>query len=92
MNNNEFKGELHFSHGTTSSCGVMIGFITTKKKFVTTTSKDSKGSILIVEVTIKEVPFILDNSYNAKIKVKQLKTLCELDLLLDDFLLDDSKT
>ena len=50
-------------------------------------SKGSKGRILIVEV----VAFILVNLYNANTEVEQLKTICELDLLLDDFLLDDSK-
>ena len=88
---NEFKGELYFSHGTTSSCGVMTGFITTKKFSVSKTCKDSKGRILIVEVKIEEVPFILVNLYNANADVEQLKTLCEFDLLLDDFSIDDSK-
>ena len=69
----------------------MIEFITTKNFFVSKTSKDCKGRILIIEVTIEEVSFILVNICNANTKVKQLKTLCELDLLLDEFLLDDSK-
>ena len=84
---NEFKGEPYFFHGTANSCSVLIGFITTKKFSVSKMSKDSKGRILIVEV----VAFILVNLYNANTEVEQLKTICELDLLLDDFLLDDSK-
>ena len=87
----EIKGELYFAHGTTNSCGVMIGFITTKKFSVSKTSKNSEGRILIVEVIIEEVPFILVSLYNANTKVEQLKTLCELDLLFYDFLLDDTK-
>ena len=70
----------------------MIGFIITKKFSVSKTSKDSKGRILIVEVTTEEVPFISVNLYNANTEVERLKTLSELDLLLDDFLLDDCKT
>ena len=58
-----------------------------KKVSVSKTSKDSKGRILNVELTIEEVPLILVN-YTI---LKQSKTLCELDLLLNDFLLDDSK-
>ena len=50
-------------------------------------NKGSKRRILIVEA----VAFILVNLYNANTEVQQLKTICELDLLLDDFLLDDSK-
>ena len=60
----EIKGELYFAYGTTNPCGVMIGFITTKKFSVSKTSKNSEGRILIVEVIIEEVPFILVNLYN----------------------------
>ena len=69
----------------------MIRFKTTKTLFVSKNSKDSKGRILIFEVKIEEVSFILVNIYNASTEVEQLKTLCKLDLLLDDFLLDDSQ-
>ena len=89
---NEFKEELHFSHGKNNSCGVMIWFINTKKHFGSKTSKASKGRIPIIEITIEEVHFILVNLYNANTQVEQIKTLCELGLLLDEFLLDDSKT
>ena len=68
-----------------------FGFITTKYVSVIRTSKYSKGKINIIEVTIKEVTFILVNLYNANIEVEKLKTLWELDLFLEDFLLDDSK-
>ena len=88
---NDFKGELYFSHGTTSSCGVMIGFITSKKVSVSKVSKDNNGRILIVEVTIENSTFVLINLYKTNTETEQIKTLCELDKLLDDFLLDDSK-
>ena len=58
---------------------------------ISKTNKDGKGRILIVEVTIEEVPFIMVNLYNAYTEVEELKILSELDLLFDDFLLDDSK-
>ena len=70
----------------------MIWFINTKKHFGSKTSKASKGRIPIIEITIEEVPFILVNLYNANTQVEQIKTLCEFGLLLDEFLLDDSKT
>ena len=81
------KENQTFFHGTANSFSVLIGFITTKKFSVSKMNKDSKRRILIVEV----VAFILVNLYNANTEVQQLKTICELDLLLDDFLLDDSK-
>lgn len=52
-------------YNQTNSCGIMIGFNTIKKFSVTKTSKDR---ILIVKVTIEEVPFILVNLYNANTK------------------------
>ena len=67
---------------------VAFGFITTKYVSVIRTSKYSKGKINIIEVTIKEVTFILVNLYNANIEVEKLKTLWELDLFLEHFLLD----
>ena len=88
---NDFNGEIYFSHGTTNSCGVMIGFITTKKICVNKISQDTKGRILIIDVSIDDMPFILVNLYNANTEAEQLLTLCEFDHLLDDFLLDNSK-
>ena len=60
-----------------------------KKTSVGKTSKDSKSRIPIAEVTIEKLPFILVNLYNANRRT--IKTLCELGLLFDDFLWDDSK-
>ena len=74
---NEFKEELHFSHGKNNSCGVMIWFINTKKHFGSKTSKASKGRIPIIEIVIEEVRFILVNLYNANNQVEQIKTLCD---------------
>ena len=76
---NELKGELNFYHGTTNSCGVMIGFLSMKKFSVSETSKDSKSRILILGVTIEEVLFITVNLYNANTNVEQLKTLYKLN-------------
>ena len=86
---NEFKEELHF-HGTNNSCGVVIWFIT-KKFLLVKPVKIVKTEFPIIEATIEEVPFILVNLYNANTQVEQIKTLCELHLLLDEFLLDGSK-
>ena len=88
---NDFKGELYFSHGTTNSCGVVIAFVTRKKVSVSKVSKDKKGRILILEVTIEDSTFVLINLYNANTEPEQIETICELDRLLGDFLLDDSK-
>ena len=88
---NDFKGKLYFSHGTTSSRGVMIGFKTTKKFSVGKISKDDNGRILIIEALINDTSFVLVNLYNANTEPEQLKTLCKLDQLLDDFSINNSQ-
>ena len=62
-----------------------------KKFLLVKPVKIVKTEFPIIEATIEEVPFILVNLYNANTQVEQIKTLCELHLLLDEFLLDDSK-
>ena len=97
---NDFKGKLYFSHGTTSSRGVMIGFKTTKKFSVgkiskddngRKISKDDNGRILIIEALINDTSFVLVNLYNANTEPEQVKTLWKLDQLLDDFSINNSQ-
>ena len=87
----DFNGRLFFSHGKTNSCGVIIGFFGTKKFEQKQIKRDKNGRILIVEANIDDETFILINIYNANTEQEQLQTLCELDLLLEDFSLDVSK-
>ena len=69
----------------------MIGFLTRKNVSVSKVSKDIKSRILNLEVTIEDLTFILINLYNSHTEPEQVETFYELDKLLDDFLLDDSK-
>ena len=87
----DFKGEVFFSCGSTSSCGVMIGYLRNKKFSVNKICKDNKGRVLIIEVEIKIETFTLLNLYNSNSEAEQLQTL-DADLLLSDFSLDDTKT
>ena len=68
---NEFKGEVLFSHGSTSSCSVMIGYLGSKKFQLNKINKDDHGRILIVDANI--------NFYNANIESEQINTICELN-------------
>ena len=68
---NEFKGEVFFSHGSTSFCGVMIGYLGSKKFQLNKINKDDHGRILIVDANI--------NFYNANIESEQINTICELN-------------
>ena len=88
---NDFKGDLFFSHGTTNSCGVMIGYLGNNNFHVNKIKSDSQGRILIIDTDIDNQNFVLINLYNANVESEQLKTLCELDQLLSDFCLDSNK-
>ena len=85
-----FKGEVFFSYGTTSSWGVMIGYVGSKKFSVNKICKDN--NVLIIEEEIETGTFILLNLYNPNSETEQLQTLSNVDLLLSDFSLDDTKT
>ena len=53
----DFKGEVFFSHGTTSSCGVMIRYLGNKKFSVNKICKDNNGRVLIIEAEIETETF-----------------------------------
>ena len=57
----QWKGEIFFSHGTTNSCGVMIGYLGSKNFFVNKMSHDSNGRILILDANIDDQKFVLIN-------------------------------
>ena len=65
----DFKGELFFSHGTTNSCSVMIGYLGSNKIKVRI-KNDSQGRILIVDADIDEETFVLINLYNANTEME----------------------
>ena len=52
--NDEFEGQLFFSHGKTNSCGVAIGFVGTKALNILNIKRDNLGRILVIEVKIDE--------------------------------------
>ena len=88
----DFKGEISFLYGTTSSGGVMISYIGSKKFSVNKICKDNNGRVLIIEAEIETGTFILLNLYNPNSETEQLQILSNVDLLLSDFSLDDTKT
>ena len=87
----QWKGEVFFSHGTTNSCGVMIGYIGSKKFTVNKISHDNGGRILILEANIDDEIFILVNFYNSNTESEQIKSLNELNHMLNDFSINSSK-
>ena len=62
-----FKGEVLFLHGTTSSCSVMIGYLGNKKFSVNKICKDNNDRVVIIETEI----FILLNLYNSNSETEE---------------------
>ena len=73
--NDEFGGQLFFSHGKTNSCGVAIGFVGTKALNILNIRRDNLGRILVIEVKIDDSVFVLINICNDNTESEQLHTL-----------------
>ena len=85
-----FAGKIFFSHRTTNSCGIMIGYHGNENFNEKKISKDNDDRILIISTEIGGDDFILINLYNSNTEKKQLTTLSKLEQLLDDFPLDST--
>ena len=83
--NDEFKGQLYFSHGKTISCSVLIAFYANINAVVKNQFNDDNGRILILEMTIDDTEYLLANVYNANTEQKQLKTLQNVSVMLENF-------
>ena len=60
--NDEFKGQLYFSHDKTNSCGVPIAFNCNVNVVVKNQFNDEYG-ILILEMTTDDTKYLLVNVY-----------------------------
>ena len=87
----DFQGQIFFSHGTTNSCGVMIGFLGNKKIKYNKIRTDNNGRIIVLEAEIDDEIFFLINLYDPNTEAEQFETLFELEQMLDIFSLDSSK-
>ena len=74
----DFQGQIFFSHGTTNSCGVMIGFLGNKKINYNKIRTDNNDRIIFLEAEIDDEIFLLINLYNPNTEREQVKTLYEL--------------
>ena len=50
----DFQGQILFSHGTLNSCGVMIGFLGNKKNKCNKIKTDNNGRIIVLEPEIDD--------------------------------------
>lgn len=82
----DFKYQVFFSHGTSSSGGVLMTYLRSKS-FVVKNKRNEAGRILILDVTIDETDYISINVYNSK----QIKVLINLHLLLNSLDIHQNK-
>ena len=69
----------------------MIGFLGNKKIKYNKIRTDNNGRIIVLEAEIDDEIFLLINLYNPNTEAEQVKTLCELERMLDVFSLDSCK-
>ncbi|NQY31445.1 MAG: endonuclease/exonuclease/phosphatase family protein, partial [Flavobacteriaceae bacterium] len=74
----ECDGDLLFSHGSSESKGVLIGFTKNLDITIDQTSNDKSGRILISDVTVNSIKYTLINLYNANTEQEQINTLNSL--------------
>ena len=74
-----------FSYGTTNSCGVMTGLLGNKKIKCNKIRTDNNGRIIILGAEIDDEIFLLINLHDPNTEALQVKTLCELEQMLDMF-------
>ena len=77
------KDPLFFSHGSTNSCGVAIGFCGLKSLHIIDKKSDEIGRILIIDAKVNDEKFLLVNIYNSNTESEQIKTLDNLKNLLE---------
>ena len=80
----DFKDSLFSSHGSTSPCGVAIGFCGLKSLHIIDKKSDENGRTLIIDAKVNDEKFLLVNIYNSNTESKQIKTLDTLKNLLED--------
>ena len=80
----DFNGQIHYSHGKSNSCGVLIAFFGSIIYTVKKRASDKHGRILIIAL-IEDTELILINLHNANTANDQLTTFSELINLLENF-------
>ena len=75
---------LFFSHGSTNSCGVAIGFCRLISLHIIDKKSDENDRILITDVKVNDEKFLLVNLYSSNTESEKIKTLDTLKNLVED--------
>ena len=71
----QWRGKLFFSHETSNSTGVLVGFREGQECSVNKEVNDNNGRILILDVEIQGKPYLIINFYADNDQAGQLVTL-----------------
>ena len=72
------NNELYFSHGTSASCGVAIGFCGSYERQVKKEISDPNGRYLMMQVKVGDADYALINIYNPNTENEQVRLLAEI--------------
>ena len=81
----EFGVELHFSHGSSNSCRVLIAFCGNQDITFKINLSNKKGRLLVFDERIDNSDFLLINIYNANTETEQVNAFNELSTILSTF-------
>ena len=87
----QWRGKLFFSHGTSNSTGVLVGFREGLDYSLNKEVKDNNGRILILDVEIQGKPYLIINLYADNDQAGQLVTLAKLESLLESFDINEER-
>ena len=85
-----WRGSIKFSHGTTSSKGVLIAFSESLEFNITKEFTDQNGRYVVLQVDIQENPYVLINYYAPNLETQQVSVLDELTKVLSNLELKEN--
>ena len=87
----EWGGDLIFSHGTSNSTGVIIGFSSNFNHNIGKITRDKNGRVLIADFSTDTRSYTIVNFYNSNSESEQLDSIASLNDLIDDHISDGDR-
>ena len=82
---NEWDGDILQNHGTSNSRGVLIAFTKDFEKKILKYERDENGRIQVLSFEYNKECYLLVNIYNPNTESEQVKTLKQIDTILQKF-------
>ena len=82
---NEWDGDILQNHGTSNSRGVLIAFTKDFENKILKYERDKNGGIQFLSFENNKESYLLVNIYNPNTESKQVKTLKQIDTILQKF-------